>query len=184
MTEKLRCPWGDTTDDLMRKYHDTQWGKPCHDERELFEMLILEGAQAGLSWSCVLNKRENYRTAFDNFDVVKVAAYGKDKFVELLQNPGIIRNKLKIYAAVTNAQCVLHLGGLDKFLWSYVNGQPIINHWERQAELPTNSTLSDTISRDMKNLGFKFVGSTIIYSYLQAVGLINDHIVQCEFRGI
>jgi DNA-3-methyladenine glycosylase I len=180
----LRCPWGDTADDLMREYHDVQWGKPCHDERELFEMLILEGAQAGLSWSCVLNKRENYRTAFDNFDVEKVAAYDERKIAELLQNPGIIRNRLKVRSAVTNAQCVLRIGGLDGFFWNYVDGQPIINRWERQEDMPATSPLSDKISLDMKKLGFKFVGSTIVYSYLQAVGIINDHMIWCDFRLI
>jgi DNA-3-methyladenine glycosylase I len=183
-TEIHRCPWGDTTDVLMRDYHDTQWGKPCHDERELFEMLILEGAQAGLSWLCVLNKRENYRVAFDNFDVVKVAAYGDEKVAELLQNPGIIRNKLKINAAITNARLVLELGGLEKFLWNYVDGQPIVNHLARQEDMPATSTLSDQISRDMKKLGFKFVGSTIIYSYMQAIGMVNDHVVWCDFSGV
>jgi DNA-3-methyladenine glycosylase I len=180
--ETRRCPWGDTSDALMREYHDTQWGKPCHDERELFEMLILEGAQAGLSWSCVLHKRENYRAAFDNFDVPKVAVYDEAKVAELLQNPGIIRNKLKVAAAITNAQCVLRLGGLDKFIWDYVDGKPIINHWERQEDLPATSQLSDQVSKDMKKLGFKFVGSTIIYSYLQAVGVVNDHLTWCDFR--
>jgi DNA-3-methyladenine glycosylase I len=167
----------------MRNYHDTQWGKPCHDERELFEMLILEGAQAGLSWSCVLNKRENYCAAFDNFDVEKVAAYGEDKIAQLLQNPGIIRNRLKINAAITNARLVLRLGGLDKFLWDYVGGQPIVNHWAQQEDMPATSPLSDQISKDMKKMGFKFVGSTIIYSYMQAIGMVNDHMAWCDFRG-
>jgi DNA-3-methyladenine glycosylase I len=166
----------------MREYHDTQWGKPCHDERELFEMLILEGAQAGLSWSCVLNKRENYRAAFDNFDAARVAAYGEAKVAELLQNPGIIRNRLKISAAVTNARLVLQLGGLDKFLWAYVDGKPIVSRLERQEDMPAASPLSDKISRDMKKLGFKFVGSTIIYSYMQAIGMVNDHMTWCGFR--
>jgi DNA-3-methyladenine glycosylase I len=166
----------------MCEYHDTQWGKICHDERELFEMLILEGAQAGLSWSCILHKRENYRTAFDNWDVEKIAAYDETKVAELLQNPGIVRNRLKINAAVTNAQAVLRLDGLDKFLWEYVDGKPIINAWERQEEMPATSPLSDKISKDMKALGFKFVGSTIVYSYLQSVGIINDHMAWCAFR--
>jgi DNA-3-methyladenine glycosylase I len=181
MSEILRCPWGDTTDAIMREYHDTQWGKPCHNERELFEMLILEGAQAGLSWSCILHKRENYRAAFDKWDVEKIAAYGDGKIAELLQNPGIVRNRLKINAAVTNAQAVLRLGGLSAFIWSYADGKPIVNRWERQEEMPVNTPLSDEISRDMKKLGFKFIGSTIVYSYLQAIGIINDHMTWCAF---
>jgi len=182
MSTIRRCPWGDSEGDLMRQYHDTQWGKPCHDERELFEMLILEGAQAGLSWSCVLNKRENYRAAFDNFNAQKIAAYDDCKIAGLLKNPGIIRNRLKIHAAVTNAQAVLKLGGLDAFMWGYVGGQPIVNHWERHEGMPANTPISDQISKDMKKLGFKFVGSTIIYSFMQATGMVNDHLAWCDFR--
>jgi len=182
MTEARRCPWSDTPDTLMREYHDTQWGKPCHDERELFEMLILEGAQAGLSWSCILHKRENYRAAFDSWDIDKIAAYDERKIAELLQDAGIVRNRLKVGAAVTNAQIVLRMGGLDKFLWDYVDGKPIVNHWERQEDMPATSPLSDKISKDMKKLGFKFVGSTIVYSYLQSIGIINDHVEWCAFR--
>ncbi|MDR2505623.1 MAG: DNA-3-methyladenine glycosylase I [Oscillospiraceae bacterium] len=182
MSEPRRCPWGDTSDMLMREYHDAQWGKPCHDERELFELLILEGAQAGLSWSCVLNKRANYRAAFDNFDAEKVAAYDEAKVAELLQNKGIIRNRLKIDAAVTNAKLVLSMGGLDAFLWNYADGKPTVNRLERQEDMPATSPLSDRISKDMKKMGFKFVGSTIIYSYLQAVGIVNDHMEWCAFR--
>ncbi|GHU32528.1 DNA-3-methyladenine glycosylase [Betaproteobacteria bacterium] len=181
--ETLRCPWGDVTDELMRGYHDNEWGKPCRNERKLFELLILEGAQAGLSWSCVLRKREAYRAAFDGFDVAKVAAYGDEKIAELLQNPGIIRNRLKIRSAITNAQAVLKLGGLSDFLWNYVDGKPIVNPWERQEQMPATSPLSDRLSKDMKKLGFKFVGSTIVYSYLQAAGIINDHVMCCGFRG-
>jgi DNA-3-methyladenine glycosylase I len=166
----------------MREYHDTQWGRPCHDERELFEMLVLEGAQAGLSWQCVLDKREGYRKAFDNFDVEKVAAYDETKIESLLQNPGIIRNRLKVRSVVTNARLVLKLGSLDEFIWSYVDYAPIINHWERQEDMPASTPLSDRISKDMKKLGFKFVGSTIIYSYLQAIGAVNDHMTWCTFR--
>jgi DNA-3-methyladenine glycosylase I len=167
----------------MRDYHDNQWGKPCHDERELFEMLILEGAQAGLSWSCILHKRENYRATFDGWDIEKIAAYDDRKIAELLQNPGIVRNRLKVNAAVTNARLVLRLpNGLDQFLWDYADGKPIINRWERQEDMPAASPLSDKISKDMKKLGFKFAGSTIVYSYLQAVGIIGDHMAWCEFR--
>ncbi|MDR0916902.1 MAG: DNA-3-methyladenine glycosylase I [Oscillospiraceae bacterium] len=182
MSAQHRCLWGDTDDALMRDYHDNQWGKPCHDERELFEMLILEGAQAGLSWSTILHKRENYRAAFDDWDIAKIAAYNEDKVAELLQNAGIVRNKLKVNAAITNARLVLQLGGLDKFIWNYVGGEPIVNHWERHEDMALTSPLSDRISKDMKKLGFKFVGSTIIYSYLQAVGVVNDHMAWCDFR--
>jgi DNA-3-methyladenine glycosylase I len=183
MSEIIRCPWGDTADTAMREYHDTQWGKPCHDERELFEMLTLEGAQAGLSWSCILHKRENYRAAFDNWNVEKIAAYDENKVAELLQNSGIVRNRLKVGSTITNAQAVLRLGGLDKFLWDYVDGKPIVNHWERQEDMPATSPLSDRISKDMKKLGFKFVGGTIIYSYLQAVGIVDDHMEWCAYKG-
>lgn len=182
MNRIRRCPWGDTEDALMRSYHDNEWGKPCFDERKLFEMLILEGAQAGLSWSCVLNKRENYRAAFDNFDVKKVAEYDETKVEELLQNSGIIRNRRKILSAISNAKAVLELDSLSGFLWNYVNGKQIINEWENQLDMPATSPLSDKISKDMKKLGFSFVGSTIIYSYLQAIGIINDHMTWCDFK--
>jgi DNA-3-methyladenine glycosylase I len=189
MTEQYRCPWGDTEDAPMCEYHDTQWGKPCRDEQELFEMLTLEGAQAGLSWATILHKRENYRLAFDNWDITKIAAYDERKIAELLQNPGIVRNRLKVRSTVTNAQTVLDLprtmncGSLSEFIWGYVDGKPIINILEQQYDLPTTSPLSDRISKDMKKLGFKFVGSTIIYSYLEAIGVINDHLTRCAFRG-
>jgi DNA-3-methyladenine glycosylase I len=182
MNKIIRCPWGDSDDELMREYHDTQWGKPCFDERTLFEMLILEGAQAGLSWSCILHKRENYRAAFDDWDIAKIAAYDERKIAELLQNSGIVRNKLKVYSAITNAQAVLKLASLRNFIWNYVDGEPIVNHWREQSEMPATTLLSDKISKDMKRLGFKFVGSTIVYSYLQAVGVVNDHIESCTFR--
>jgi DNA-3-methyladenine glycosylase I len=167
----------------MREYHDKQWGRPCFDERTLFEMLILEGAQAGLSWSCILHKRENYRVAFDDWDIAKIAAYGDDKVAGLLQDSGIVRNKLKINAAITNAQAVLKLGSLRDFIWGYVDNKPIVNHWQTQAEMPATTPLSDKISKDMKRLGFKFVGSTIIYSYLQAAGVVDDHIESYAFKG-
>jgi DNA-3-methyladenine glycosylase I len=166
----------------MREYHDKQWGKPCFDERTLFEMLNLEGAQAGLSWATILKKRENDRAAFDDWDIARIAAYDEEKLAELLQNSGIIRNRLKINAAITNAQAVLRLGSLRDFIWAYVEGRPIVNHWRTQEEMPASTPLSDRISRDMKKLGFKFVGSTIVYSYLQAIGVVNDHIEDCEFK--
>ncbi|MDR1538161.1 MAG: DNA-3-methyladenine glycosylase I [Clostridiales bacterium] len=183
MSEIIRCPWGDATDELMREYHDAQWGKPCRDERTLFEMLTLEGAQAGLSWSCILRKRENYRDAFDDWDIARIAAYDERKVAELLQNSGIVRNKLKVNAAIVNAQAVLELGSLSDFIWKYVGGKPIVNHWREQAEMPVTSPLSDRISKDMKRLGFKFVGSTIVYSYLQSIGAVNDHIDGCAFKN-
>jgi DNA-3-methyladenine glycosylase I len=178
----IRCPWGDGSDTLMRDYHDKQWGKPCFDERTLFEMLNLEGAQAGLSWSTVLHKRENYAAAFDNWDINKIAAYDDAKAAELLQNSGIIRNRLKVNAAIVNAQTVLKLGSLRDFIWNCVDGKPVVNHWLTQDEVPAATPLSDRISKDMKKLGFKFVGSTIIYSYLQAIGAVNDHIEDCAFK--
>jgi DNA-3-methyladenine glycosylase I len=178
----IRCPWGDTDDALMREYHDAQWGKPCRDERELFEMLTLEGAQAGLSWATILHKRENYRTAFDNWNIAKIAEYDEGKIAELLQNPGIIRNRLKVRSTVTNAQVVLRLGSLSDFIWNYVDGIPIVNAWVKQEDMPAKTELSDRISKDMKQLGFKFVGSTIVYSFLQSIGVVNDHLKACEFR--
>ncbi len=177
-----RCLWARLGDNLMREYHDTQWGKPCFDEATLFEMLTLEGAQAGLSWSCVLHKRENYRAAFDHWEIGKIAGYNEAKVAQLLANPGIIRNRRKIYSTVQNAQAVLRLGSLSDFIWGYVNGQPIVNQWTNQAEMPAKTALSDTISKDMKKLGFSFVGSTIVYSYLQAIGVVNDHLTGCAFR--
>ena len=179
MSDVIRCPWGNTSDEFMREYHDNQWGKPCRDERTLFEMLTLEGAQAGLSWATILHKRENYRAAFDDWDIAKIAAYGESKVVELLQDSGIVRNKLKVNAAIVNAQAGLKLGSLSDFIWGYVDGRSIVNHWREQSEMPATTPLSDKISKDMKRLGFKFVGSTIIYSYLQAIGVVNDHIESC-----
>jgi DNA-3-methyladenine glycosylase I len=146
-------------------------------------MLSLEGAQAGLSWATILHKRENYRAAFDDWDIAKIAAYGEDKIAELLANSGIVRNRLKIRSVMTNARAVLKLGSLSDFIWGYVNGKPIDSRLKDLSAVPAKTELSDRISRDMKKLGFKFVGSTIIYSYLQAIGVVNDHIVSCEFRG-
>jgi DNA-3-methyladenine glycosylase I len=189
MSEIIRCPWsqytgGDTP--IYTEYHDKEWGKPCFDERKLFEMLILEGAQAGLSWITILKKRENYRLAFDDFDIEKISKYDENKTLELMQNEGIVRNKLKINAAIINAQAVLKLAengrSLSDFIWNYVDGNPIINHPVTMPDVPTTSPLSDRISKDTKKLGFKFVGTTIIYSYLQAVGVVNDHIESCSFK--
>jgi DNA-3-methyladenine glycosylase I len=164
-------------------YHDTEWGVPCHDEVRLFEMLNLEGAQAGLSWETVLNKRENYRTAFDGWDARKIASYDADKVASLLANPGIIRNRLKIAATITNAQAYLRLceecGGLDPFLWSFVDNAPLRPHRAALEEIPAKTPLSDRLSKELAARGFKFVGSTIIYAYMQATGMVDDHVPGC-----
>lgn len=182
VNNKIRCTWaGDTQ--IYINYHDHEWGRPVHDDCKLFEMLILEGMQAGLTWITVLKKREEYRRAFDNFDPVKVAIYDDAKLNELMANPGIIRNRLKIQAAITNAKALLDVvkihGSFDKFIWAYVDHQPIIGRWETMADLPASTPLSNQISKDLKKLGFKFVGSTIIYSFMQAIGMVNDHLTNC-----
>jgi DNA-3-methyladenine glycosylase I len=164
-------------------YHDHEWGVPVHDDRLLFEFLILEGAQAGLSWSTILNKREGYRKAFDNFDALKIAHYDEAKISALLANPEIIRNKLKINAAVNNAQRFLKIqeefDSFDSYIWRFVDGIPIQNHWQHHHELPASTNLSDLISRDLKKRGFKFVGSVICYAHMQATGMVNDHTMDC-----
>ena len=181
MSEKFRC-FGDHLP-IYADYHDTEWGRPVHDDRKLFEMLILEGAQAGLSWETVLKKREAYREAFDGFDPKKVALYDDAKFAELMANAGIIRNRLKINAAVINAKLFLDIikkhGSFDKFIWAYVDNKPIVGHWASFENMPLTTPISDKISKDLKKMGFKFVGSTIIYSFMQAVGLVNDHLKPC-----
>ena len=178
-----RCQWAGTTNDLMIKYHDEEWGRPVHDERMLYEFLILEGAQAGLSWSTVLNKRENYRKAFDNFDYKKIAQYDQPKIDELLQNEGIIRNKLKINSAINNAKRFLEVqkefGSFDKFIWEFVHNKPIQNNIKSMSEIPASTEISDQISKVLKKRKFNFVGSTIIYAFMQAVGLVNDHVESC-----
>lgn len=182
MNEVKRCGW-EGSDPLYIAYHDNEWGIPEHDDRKLFEMLILEGMQAGLSWITILRKRENFRAAFDNFDPEKVAAYDEAKIAELLQNAGIIRNRSKVTAAVTNAQHFLEIqrkfGSFDAFIWKYVDNTPIINHFRTLADVPPCTELSDKISAELKKRGFKYVGSTIIYSFMQAVGMVNDHLVSC-----
>jgi len=178
-----RCAWANPANPRYLAYHDEEWGVPCRDELRLFEMLNLEGAQAGLSWETVLNKRDNYRAAFDNWDAEKIARYDDAKVAELLANPGIIRNRLKVAAAISNAQAYLRLkaeaGGLGPFLWAYVNGKPVQNTWHHQRDCPAKTPLSDRISKDLSKRGFKFVGSTIIYAYMQAIGMVNDHVVDC-----
>lgn len=182
MEEKTRCAWAGELP-IYVAYHDHEWGRPVHDDRRLFEMLVLEGMQAGLSWITVLKKREAFRAAFDGFDPAKVAVYGEEKMRELLANEGIIRNRLKLNAAVTNAKAFLAVqeryGSFDAFLWAYVDGAPVRNHWEREEDIPASTPLSDRISGDLKKMGFKFVGSTIVYAFLQATGLVNDHVAAC-----
>ncbi|HKJ30203.1 MAG TPA: DNA-3-methyladenine glycosylase I [Balneolales bacterium] len=183
---KQRCDWV-TEDPLYIKYHDLEWGVPVHDDQTLFEFLILEGAQAGLSWITILRKRTYYREAFDYFDPDIVAEYGDDKIEALCHNEGIIRNRLKINSAVTNAQAFLKIqeqfGSFDHFLWSYVDYSPIHNHWESIREVPAKTELSTLLSKDLKKRGLKFVGPTICYSFMQAVGLINDHTIDCYRYG-
>jgi DNA-3-methyladenine glycosylase I len=177
-----RCAWAEGSE-LERRYHDAQWGVPVHDDRLLFEMLTLESAQAGLSWSTILAKREGYIKAFDNFDIQTVAGYSETKIESLLQNPAIIRNKLKIHATINNAKIILEIqkeyGSFDSYIWSFVGGKPIKNHWERASEVPANTPLSDAMSKAMKQRGFHFVGTTICYAYMQAVGMVNDHLSSC-----
>lgn len=179
---KQRCPWP-SDDSLMIKYHDKEWGVPLHNDRKLFEFLILEGFQAGLSWRTILHKRENFRKAFDKFDFNKVAKYDRRKINSLLKDEGIIRNKLKIESAITNAKAFLQVkkefGTFDKYIWSFVNGKPIDNKFKSLKELPAKTKLSDKISEDLKKRGFKFVGSTIVYAHMQATGMVNDHIIRC-----
>ena len=176
-----RCDWA--KNDLAVHYHDTEWGVPLHDDRSLFEFLILEGAQAGLSWDTVLAKRDNYREAFDNFDAEKMAKYDDKKCAELLQNQGIIRNRLKIASAVRNAKCFLEIveefGTFDEYIWSFVDGEPIINAREFLGQIPASTEISDKLSKDLKKRGFNFVGSTIMYAFMQATGMVNDHLVSC-----
>nr|AIA16681.1 Methyladenine glycosylase [uncultured bacterium] len=181
--EKERCTWGPRGGDLMTAYHDEEWGVPVHNDRKQFEFLILEGAQAGLSWLVVLRKREAYRKAFENFDPEKVARFTSKRIERLLNDPGIIRNRLKIAAAITNAQRFLDVqeefGTFDKYIWGFVGGKPIQNRLPNMKHLPATSKESDALSKDLKQRGFKFVGSTIVYAHMQAVGMVNDHIVTC-----
>ena len=181
--ERRRCDWVGGGNDLYVGYHDKEWGVPVHDDRTHFEFLILEGAQAGLSWATVLNKREAYRQSFDRFDPVRVAGYGERKIQALLKNRGIIRNRLKIRAAVNNAKKFLvvqqEFGSFNSYIWRFVGGQPIQNRHATMKDVPATSTESDALSKDLKERGFKFVGSTIIYAHMQAAGLVNDHLVSC-----
>ena len=188
MADKNRCGWCGA-DPLYVAYHDQEWGVPVYDDQTLFEFLILEGAQAGLSWSTILKKREGYRLAFDRFDVEKVARYDGIKISALLTDPGIVRNQLKIGSAVTNAQAFLKIrdewGSFSDYIWSFVDGRPIQNAWQSLAEIPAKTPLAETISKDLKKRGFRFVGPTIIYAHMQATGMVNDHLVDCfRYREI
>ena len=176
-----RCTW--PSNDLSIRYHDEEWGTPLHDDQRLFEFLILEGAQAGLSWDTILRKRDNYRKAFDNFDVKKVARYTDKKIEKLLQDEGIIRNRLKIASAISNAKAFLKVqsefGSFDKYIWSFVDGKPVQNRIKTSSQIPAKTDLSDAISKDLKKRGFNFVGSTIMYAFMQATGMVNDHLTTC-----
>jgi DNA-3-methyladenine glycosylase I len=183
MKKAYRCAWAEGKNQAYIDYHDQEWGVPVHDDHKHFEFLLLEGAQAGLSWSTVLNKREGYKLAFANFDPVKVAEYDQAKMDELQSFPGIIRNKLKIKSAVNNARQFLliqeEFGSFSKYIWSFVNDKPIVNQWQSLKEIPATSKESDELSKDLKRRGFTFVGSTVIYAHMQACGLVNDHEVNC-----
>jgi len=179
---KKRCDWpGDNK--LMIEYHDTEWGVPLHEDRKLFEFLLLDNAQAGLSWQTILNKRENYRKAFDNFDPAKIARYNQRKITSLLNNPGIVRNRLKVQSAVSNALAFLEIqaefGSFDTYIWQFVNGTPIRNRWTSLQDIPATSPESDVMSKALKKRGFKFVGSTICYAFMQSTGMVNDHLTCC-----
>ena len=178
---RLRCPWAKGAEYIQ--YHDTEWGVPVHDDRLLFEFLILEGAQAGLSWMTILKKRDNYRQAFDQFDPALVAKYGKKKQTSLLGNAGIVRNRLKIESSITNANAFLEVqdeyGTFNKFIWGFVDGQPVQNAWKSLKDVPAHTPESDAISKELKRRGFRFVGTTICYAFMQAVGMVNDHLVDC-----
>ncbi len=180
---KNRCLWLKLSNKLYVDYHDSEWGRPVHDDQLLFEMLILEGAQAGLSWETVLNKREHYKKVFLDFDIVKVSKMSQKKVEKLLQDPGIIRNRLKVESTISNAKIFLQIqkeyGSFDKYLWAFVKNKPIINHFESLKDYPSRTDISDIISKDMKKKGLRFVGSTIVYAYMQATGMVQDHGVDC-----
>ncbi len=182
MKHKTRCRWV-TDDPIYIDYHDQEWGVPCYDDQHLFEMLILEGAQAGLSWLTILKKREGYRKAFTQFDAKKMARFSEKKIETLLQNPAIVRNRLKVNAAITNARAYLAIveehGNFSDYIWQFIGGKPVINHWKNFKDIPVTTAESDSMSKDLKKRGFKFVGSTICYAYMQSVGMVNDHTTDC-----
>ena len=182
-----RCEWANGSE-LLQSYHDNEWGVETHDDRKLFEFIILDGAQAGLSWSTILNKREGYRKAFDNFDVKKIAAYTDKDISRLLADPGIVRNRLKVASAITNARAFLlvqkEFGSFDRYIWQFVGGKPIRNSWKKLTDIPASTPESDAMSKDLKKRGFKFVGTTICYAFMQAAGMVNDHVVGCfRYKG-
>ena len=189
---KTRCAWAEGKEDFYVRYHDEEWGVPVHDDRKHFEFLVLEAAQAGLSWATVLKRRAGYRKAFSDWDVKRVARYTPEKIEKLLQDPGIIRNRLKVEAAVSNAREFLKVqeefDTFDQYFWQFVDGQPVLNHWTSMQDVPSKTELSDAVSKDLKKRGFRFVGSTVIYAHLQATGLVNDHTVDCfrhkEVQGL
>jgi len=182
-----RCPWCGE-DEVYVKYHDEEWGNPVHDDKVHFEFLVLESAQSGLSWITILKKRENYRKVYDEFNVKKVTEYSEEKINEMLKNEGIVRNKKKIEASINNAKRFIEIqeefGSFDKYIWEFVDGTPLINNWKEISEVPAKTELSDHVAKDLKKRGFKFLGSITIYSYMQAVGLVNDHIIGCCYRGV
>lgn len=181
----IRCPWCESSD-LYRKYHDEEWGKPVYDDRTHFEFLVLESAQSGLSWITILKKRENYRVEYDNFNPEIVALYGEEKILKMLDNPGIVRYRKKIESSISNAKEFLKIqkefGSFNEYIWSFTEKKIIKNSWKNLSELPAKTELSDIIAKDLKKRGFKFLGSTTVYSYLQAVGIVNDHLLECQFR--
>lgn len=186
-TELVRCAWA--VGEQSIRYHDEEWGVPVHADRVLFEFLILEGAQAGLSWSTILNKRENYRRAFDRFDVKRIANYDRKKIAALLKDPGIVRNRLKIHSAIENAKAFLRVqeefGSFDRYIWQFVGGKPRVNRWKSLKQIPPRTPESDAMSKDLKGRGFRFVGSTICYAFMQGVGMVNDHVVDCfRYSGL
>ncbi len=186
MNDKIRCQWC-VGDKLYQEYHDKEWGKPIYDDAILFEFIILESFQAGLSWITILKKRENFRNAFDNFNYKKIANYDEKKIAELMQNAGIIRSELKIKSAISNAKAFLKIqqefGSFSKYIWNFTNGKPIVNHPKTVIDVPAKTILSESISKDLKKREFKFVGPTIVYAYMQAVGIVNDHVADCFTRN-
>ena len=186
MMEKIRCSWCEK-DDLYRAYHDNEWGKPIYNDETIFEFLVLESFQAGLSWYTILKKRENFKLAFDDFNYRKIAEYTDEKAEELMQNAGIIRNRLKILATVNNAKRFLEVqkefGTFSEYIWSFVGGKPIINHPQTLKDVPATSEMSDALAKDLKKRGFKFLGSTVVYAHMQATGMVNDHLVDCWVRN-
>lgn len=181
----IRCPWCEGND-VMRKYHDEEWGTPLYDDKKLFEFLVLDAFQAGLTWNIILQKRENFRKAFANFDVKKVAKFGDNEVQKLLANEGIVRNRLKVAATITNAQLFIavqkEFGSFSKYIWQFTDGKPIVNNWKTQKEFPASTAQSDAMSKDLKKRGFKFCGTTICYAFMQAAGMVNDHLADCSFK--